>query len=323
MGISLVGTPTTGSATNGGNLTLSLPTGLAEDDVVYILHQASTGSVGSSYSGWTEIGTGHARTRVWRKVMGASPDSSLALTVSGVAAGSTESNSAVCFAFRGVSTTVPEDATSTNASSTSTNPDPASATPETDGAWCLVLAGSNVLDAAITAPSGYSNHTTTTSNDSNDTTTAGATKSGLTALVAEDPPSWTNWDSGDWRTTTIILRPNVTDYTIDADAGSYVVTGADATLAGPRFLSTDAGSYTITGATADLLRSYTFEASSGSYEVTGSAATFTFVPVLRSIATLTITTSQTVTIQTATPILTVQRNQNISINTRTPELTVQ
>lgn len=197
MAISLVGSPTTAVANASSGVTINMPVGLAAGDVVYVLHRSTL--PGSSYAGWVEVGTGNSSQICFRLVVSGTPPTSLALTSSAGA-----QNGALCFAFRGVDNTTPEDVAVTQATATSTDPNPAAATPTTTGAWALVLVGTNSVDAAVTVPSGYGNHATTTTST---TTVAGATKSGLTASVAEDPPSWTNWISSGWRTYTIILRP--------------------------------------------------------------------------------------------------------------------
>jgi hypothetical protein len=70
----------------------------------------------------------------------------------------------------------------------------------------IPVAGSKVSDAAITAPSGYSNHYTINQTDSASITVAGATLEKTTA-GAENPASWTNWATGNWYAITIAVRP--------------------------------------------------------------------------------------------------------------------
>lgn len=61
---------------------------------------------------------------------------------------------------------------------------------------------------------------------------------------------------------------------IAAGAGSYAVTGSDATLRRTRIIAADAGSYAVTGSDAALRQSiYHLTADAGSYAVTGSDAT--------------------------------------------------
>jgi len=213
MAISLVGTLTTGSAINGGDITLSLPSGLAQDDVVYVglaLGVASTG--GTSSGGWTQVGsnvdTGNAnlRTQLFRKVMGASPDTSIVLTGSGLAA---DSSSAIAIAFRGVDTTTPEDGvTPTTATGTTGGPDSPTITPNTTGAAAISWGAQPLIDVTgIGAPTGYTDLAVISSSDSNNTSNYMSWKSGLTGGVAENPSAYTGITSGRWVAWTIVVKP--------------------------------------------------------------------------------------------------------------------
>lgn len=62
-------------------------------------------------------------------------------------------------------------------------------------------------------------------------------------------------------------------FTLTADAGSYAITGAAATLIAGRKITAAAGSYAITGAAADLTVDRIIIADSRSYLITGAAAT--------------------------------------------------
>jgi hypothetical protein len=59
---------------------------------------------------------------------------------------------------------------------------------------------------------------------------------------------------------------------LDADAGSYAVTGTTASLEHGRVVGADAGSYAVTGSTASLEYDRQVEAGAGSYAVTGTTA---------------------------------------------------
>jgi hypothetical protein len=59
---------------------------------------------------------------------------------------------------------------------------------------------------------------------------------------------------------------------LDADAGSYVVTGTTANLEYGRVVGADAGSYAVTGSAASLEYNRQVEAGAGSYAVTGTTA---------------------------------------------------
>lgn len=211
--ILLRGTPTTGSAVNGGDITLSLPSGLVQNDVVVVafgLAQAFGG--GTSSAGWTQLGsttdTGGspgARTEMWRKVMGASPDSSIVLTGS---ADITLASSAIAIAFSGVDTTTPEDATPTSAIGAASLPDPPSVTPNTTGAVSIIFAAVPAVDITGTgAPAGYGDFTQVVGDDNKDVTSYLAWKSGLTGGTPEDPGTFTGTPIGLWAAWTVILKP--------------------------------------------------------------------------------------------------------------------
>lgn len=72
---------------------------------------------------------------------------------------------------------------------------------------------------------------------------------------------------------TIVYTAGGATYTLGADAGSYAITGAAATLQAARRLAADAGSYTLTGQAATLRAARLLAADAGSYTLTGQAAT--------------------------------------------------
>lgn len=76
----------------------------------------------------------------------------------------------------------------------------------------------------------------------------------------------------------IINTSAAVSYSIDADAGSYTLTGSDAALTATRKIAANAGSYTLTGFDATLTTTSAYElvAESGSYTITGFAATFQY-----------------------------------------------
>lgn len=67
-------------------------------------------------------------------------------------------------------------------------------------------------------------------------------------------------------------------YEINAEPGSYAVTGSAATLLHHRLLSADPGSYAVTGAEAILARGRFLVADPGAYAVTGAEATLIYTP---------------------------------------------
>ncbi len=276
MAITLVGLPVENSASEGADVTLVLPLGMAENDVVYVFVGAnSVGDVGTSSSGWTAlrtpnlIGSSGADlvSQVYRKVMGAIPDVSITLTSDGTLG---DAMAAVGYALRGVFTSAPEDATPTTSNvETGAAPDSPSITTVTNGAWVLSFAAADGLDTTVVAPTGYSNQVDVVGNDSADVTVGGATKE-IALAGAEDPPAWTTWtvvnDAHGW---SVAVRPAST-YELDGDAGSFACTGTAATLLWHYALAASPGSFEVTGADVTLNWAATLSVDGGSFAVTGT-----------------------------------------------------
>jgi hypothetical protein len=210
MAISLVGTATANGADSSVALTLNLPAGLQENDVVWCFPINSEAiAINTDSSGWTRTqiynGTFPVLGRFY-KVMGAVPDTTFVQTASG---GSTAGHSIVCFALRGVDTGTPEDAALVTGGNSTNDPDPGSVTTVTANAWVIAVAASSDAsgDATVTEPSGYSNPISALGNGSGrDSMVAGATKL-VAAAGAEDPGAFTNWTTGDWVSVTVAVRP--------------------------------------------------------------------------------------------------------------------
>lgn len=213
MAISFVGTPQAGSNTNGGNVTLTFDVALQQGDVVYVFgchsDRAPTNVSGPSTAGYTGIKRVTAASSidfsVFRKVMGASPDSTV------VCKGSTNSADAcsyACYVLRGVDNSTPEDVAVTSTGPTiGGQPNCPSIDPVTNDCLILALMGNRINDAAITGPSGYSNTITSTGNDTVDTSVYGGTKQ-LVGHAAEDPGATTGWLEGNaWGAVTVAVRP--------------------------------------------------------------------------------------------------------------------
>ena len=228
MTISLIsGGNLTGSTNNGGSVTLTFPVGVQQNDVVYVC-SGIDGTATVSTSGYTPINNVTSvgqQTRVWRKVMGVTPDADVTITGTGQPQ---DAHTVVALILRDVEITQPEDATSTIASGSSTNPDNPAITTVTNRAWVLAFASSKVNDSAITAPSGYINQTNIAASDTNNSTTAVATKE-VTNAGTEDPASWTDWATGTWGAITVAVRPggfvsvNVTGNSSTGQVGSVTV----------------------------------------------------------------------------------------------------
>jgi hypothetical protein len=140
---------------------LTLPGGIAQNDIVYVAVNAS-GSVDLDLSmitaGYTEIADLYQNDNtdvnlgVFRKIMGVTPDSSAQCET-----GSTSAN-AVFHCWRGCDTTTPEDATPTTAGAVDGGtPDPPSINTATANAIVLAIGGSSEGDAVTNPPTNYEN----------------------------------------------------------------------------------------------------------------------------------------------------------------------
>jgi hypothetical protein len=72
----------------------------------------------------------------------------------------------------------------------------------------------------------------------------------------------------------VAFKENAAAKVLDADAGSYSVTGQTAALEHRRQVVADAGSYAVSGQTVTLSKGLTLSADAGSYAVTGQDVTF-------------------------------------------------
>lgn len=161
-----------------------------------------------------------ANLAVWRKFMGATPDTSVDIP------NSTNADYAVAgtiFAFRGVDTTTPLDvAIATATGIDGGQPNPPSVTPTTAGAWIVVVGGSG-HSTAVTAfgnPGDLSSTTnhfrSVTQADIIDATAGCGIKTDWTS-GAFDPATWTDGSTAagsSWCAATLALRPAVTTQTL-------------------------------------------------------------------------------------------------------------
>lgn len=143
---------------------------------------------------------------VFKKRMGASPDASVTLTISGVAV----TLLTIAGVFAGVDTTTEEDATATTATGINGGtPDPASITTVTNNAWVVVFAASTQADVVTNPSTGYSNLLQIGTGGPGTRTLVFETKAVATA-GAEDPAAITDL-AGDanqsWSAITVALRP--------------------------------------------------------------------------------------------------------------------
>jgi hypothetical protein len=202
-----------GSAVDGGNVVLDLTAltgGLAsspsENDLVLLSGGSAGGGTVSLPGDYTLTAINFTATKVGRKAMGATPDTSVTVTGSGNA---NHGTAAIAFVFRGVCPVTPEDATATTTTGSSTNPDPPSITTVTDNAAVIAGANSTANDTSITAPSGYGSQFDIVGDDTNDIT-IGLSWKAVAAAGAENPAAWTGWSTGGWRSFSIALRADNT-----------------------------------------------------------------------------------------------------------------
>jgi hypothetical protein len=195
-----------GTAKNGGQstaLSITLPT-LQENDVVYVAATAASipNPAFTTPSGYTSIISRNAGARqeaVWRKVMGASPDSTVTINVT-----NNPFISAIAICLRGVDTATPEDASATSTTGTSGAPNSPSITTVTNGAWVLTI-GCGGGTAATAAPTNYGNLIAQASAGPNNST-QGATRE-ISSAGAEDPSAFTGGTSTNWGAYTLAVRP--------------------------------------------------------------------------------------------------------------------
>jgi len=214
MAISVVDSGSTAAAaTNGGDVALTVSS-LAENDLIIVMGgiggsaAGTAGATGNNSGAFQSLFNNDAGANIfyvgWQR-MGVTPDTSITCTGNGDAGDAT---AYACITLRGASLdSPPTDATTTTASSTSTNPNPPSIDWSTAGTAVIAGALSEVNDAAIVAPSGYSTATVWTDNG-NDTEDATV---GIAYLLApadpEDPAAFTSWGSGLWQAATVAIKP--------------------------------------------------------------------------------------------------------------------
>ena len=67
-------------------------------------------------------------------------------------------------------------------------------------------------------------------------------------------------------------------FTLNADSGSYAISGTAATLLHHRVLNAEAGAYVLSGTAATLLHNRVLQAESGAYALAGTDATIVYTP---------------------------------------------
>ena len=203
-----------GSAINGGDITITLPTSsMQEGDVVIVTNTVPINSFvfsvtsSSTGTGYTQIvptvETSLMSFGVFRRIMGATVDTQVRCLGSAVLA---DGDTAVVQIFRGVDQTTPEDVTPTSTTGSGTTPNSPSITVANANCAILTCVGANENDTAVTAPSSFLNQVDINANDTDPTTSAMAWIT-HTSTSAFDPASWTSFLSSPWCSATVALRP--------------------------------------------------------------------------------------------------------------------
>lgn len=267
---------------------------LQQNDIVYVSVENSTATVNRGAgalvpSGYTaahaaryDTDSNASNFQVSYKVMGATPDTSVAIPASNA---TTSGVAYSIYVFRGINTTSPHDVTVVTTGGGNTGiANAAAITPVSSGAWIVAFAGAAVAAGAVfTNPAGMSTTTnhfrtatiTTTTNDAN----IGTALYTAWASGVYDPAAFggsTSTNTGSWSAVTIALKPFVpTNYPLTCNSGSYSVTGSSVTVSKDRYLVTSSGSYSLTGSSVTItkgsaLNNYLLSCTSGSYTLTGN-----------------------------------------------------
>lgn len=233
-------------------------------------------------AGYTDVaelyanGTRDANLLVGYKFMGASPDASV--TVSGGEAN--RGAVAAIHVWRSVDSGTPLDVSATTATGTGTGqPNPPSITPISTGAVVIAVGGGSGpsgMEANFTQ-SELSNFITESEGNNDVAGNVVTATVGMGSFAwssgAFNPAAWTggSTDAGDsWTAISIALRSS--GIAIEAEAGSFALTGADATFGKTYILGAETGSFVLTGSGANLEYGRVFSAESGSFALTGSDA---------------------------------------------------
>lgn len=199
-----------GSASDGEDVTATMPGGTAEGDVVYAaLGIASVTNIDMSMdtSGYTEladVAASGSNLGVFRKIMGASPDASAVGNGDGAAG---HGVGIVIHVWTGANQATPEDATTTTGTDTASAVDGPSITTVTANAIVLSCFCADDDDTTVTVPSGYGNGVDVAVNTTQDIT-VGMASILQAAAGAQNPGAW-GISAADWSAATVAIRPAV------------------------------------------------------------------------------------------------------------------
>lgn len=274
MAITFVGGESTTAAAT--TITVNLPAGTAENDVSYAacdVNLSSDTNIAEDSATWGELAdlysndSGDTNLGVFRKVQGATPDSTV--TMSG---GASANRVGLTYVLRGVDTTTPEDAATTTATGVDTGQaNPPSITTATAGAWVLPFAASADTTTPTNALTNYSNLEGIGFGSSSAAVVVCSRE--IASPSAEDPPIYTDFQTTatrSWSAATVAAKPA---------AGGSAVTGTSAQTL-PSLTQSASGAEKFTGTAAQTLPKLT-QAASGS---TSSADTGTVAQMLPSLA---------------------------------------
>lgn len=203
MAIALRGTATAASDQNGGDVTVTMPVGTAQNDLSLAIEfgESSAGNETLSMvtTGYTQLAdlfaddTHDANLGVYQKIQGATPDTTAVFTGFGDAS---EVHLGCVRVYSGVDTTTPIDATTTTtAGSGGPLVNPPSITTVTNNAVVVAMGGAGAgSDATLTAPTGYTDELSFADNDGSLFVRLISAEKLVATAGAEDPGSF--GDSG-------------------------------------------------------------------------------------------------------------------------------
>lgn len=278
----VAGTPaTTNDQTAGTSTPITMPAGITAGEtlVAWIAHKAPITE--AAMSGWTRLieadqpSGSNATLSVFYKKAAGGDTGTMTTTTSTRAA-------AVVYRVSGATdptVTAPEGAAAAGQAN-SVNPDPPSLTPASGSKDYLFMCGFASSHGRITSavPTNYGDSQTAGPNNGTATNVGvGVADRALTTGAAENPGTFTTTGTGveEVCSCTILIHPAAaggTNFPLDAQPGSYTLTGSVAGALASRIVNASPGSYAVTGSVAGLIAARLINAAPGSYVVTGDTA---------------------------------------------------
>ena len=276
-----------------GSVSPGLPASMNDNDLMLLVMETGLNEAVAAITGWTEVtnspviqGTNTRLTVRYR--FRQTGDTAPATGDPG------NHISARIIAFRGVDLTTPFDVnptTGSNGTATTTMTMP-SITPTS--AACMIVGLNSAQDDAALTTNIYSAWTAgglvsiteciDNGHASGDDGSLGGAYGIKTTAGATGTITATHAGSVQQANMTIALRPAVTGFDLDAQPGSYTLTGAVARLARDIPFNAGPGAYTLTGFQARIARDFPLNAAPGAYALTGSAAGLLSARMLSALA---------------------------------------